>query len=59
MCVDGVERSPSKKASADVSGAGGVETGGITEAVDAGAENVVLVSLATGTAEDLYGLGTC
>ncbi|XP_044356392.1 zinc finger CCCH domain-containing protein 8-like [Triticum aestivum] len=40
--ADGVERSPSKKASADVSGAGGVETGGITVAVAAGADIVVL-----------------
>ena len=45
MCVFGVERSPSVKASADVCGVGGVETGGNTEAVATGADIVVLVSL--------------
>lgn len=54
-----MEKSPSAKTSVDVCGAGGIETGGITEAVAAGADNVVLVSLATGTTKDLYALGTC
>ena len=58
VCVDGVERSPSAKASAGVCGAGGVETGGMTEAVAAGAEMVVLESLTTGTIVDLCALGT-
>ena len=54
VCVDGVDRSPSTKASADVCGAGGVETGGMTEGVAAGADNVVLVSLTTSTADVYY-----
>jgi hypothetical protein len=58
VCVDGVERSPSTKASADVCGAGGVETGGMTEVVAAGDEMVVLGSLTTGTAADLCAFGT-
>ena len=58
VCVDGVERSPSANASADVCGAGGVETGGIIEAVVAGAKMVVLESLTTGTTVDLCALGT-
>ena len=58
MCVDGVERSPSAKASADFCGAGGVETGGMTEAVVAGTEKVVLESLPTSTALELCALGT-
>ena len=44
MCVDGVERSPATKASEEVVGAGGVATGGATEAAAAGAEVVALVS---------------
>ena len=59
VCIDGMERRPSANTSVDVYGARGVETGGITEAVAAGADNVVLVSLATGTTKDLYALGTC
>jgi hypothetical protein len=54
--VDGIERSASTKASVDVCWAG-VETGGGTVAVAAGAESVVLVST-TGTAADLGALGT-
>jgi hypothetical protein len=45
------------KTSADVCGAGGVETCGGTVAVAAGADTVVLGST-TGTAADLAALGT-
>ena len=49
---------PRMKASVDVAGAGGVAAGaGGTEAVAAGADDVALVS-GTGTAADLYPLGT-
>ena len=58
MCVDGVERRASANASAEVCGAGGVDTGGTTVAVAAGAEVVVLESLKTGTTDDLCALGT-
>ena len=53
-----MERSLSAKASADVCGAGGVETRGMTKAVAPGVDIVVLVSLETGTVEDLCALGT-
>ena len=52
-----MERSPATNASEEVCGAGGVATGGTTEAVAAGAEVVALVSLA-GTTADLCALGT-
>ena len=58
MCVDGVERRASANASIEVCGAGGVDTGGTTVAVAAGAEVVALESLTTGTADDLCALGT-
>ena len=58
MCVDGVERSPSAKASAEVCGAREVETRGAIVAVVVDAEIEVLVSLTPGTAEDLCALGT-
>ena len=48
----GVDRTPRTKASVHVVGAGGVATGGGTEAVAAGAEVVALVS-GTGTAANL------
>ena len=48
---------PRTKASVDIAGAGGVATGGGTEAVAAGAEVVPLVSV-TGTTADLCALGT-
>ena len=57
MCVDGVEMTASANASAEVCGAGGVDTGGATVAVAGGAEMVVLEST-TGTADDLCALGT-
>ena len=38
VCVDGVERRASAKASVEVCGAGGVDTGGTTVEVAAGAE---------------------
>ena len=38
MCIDGMERSASAKASSDVGWTGGVETGGGAVAVAAGAE---------------------
>jgi hypothetical protein len=44
-------------ASVEVVGAGGVATGGTTEAVAAGADVVALVSV-TGIAADLCALGT-
>ena len=53
----GVEMAPRTKASVDVAGAGGVAAGGGTEAVDAGADMVALVS-ETGTADDLGPHGT-
>ena len=53
----GVERTPRTKASVDIVGAGGVATGGGTEAVAAGADVVALVS-GTFTVEDLRPLGT-
>ena len=53
----GVERTPRTKASVVVVGAGGVATGGRTEAVAAGAKVVALVS-AMDTAADLCPLGT-
>ena len=52
-----MERSPTTNASVEVVGAGGVATGGATEAVAAGAEVVDLVSV-TGTVADLRALGT-
>ena len=48
----GVERTPRRKASVDVVGAGGVAAGGGTGAVAAGADAVALESV-TGTAADL------
>ena len=57
MCEGGVEKSPTTNTSEEVCGAGGVATGGATEAVAAGAEVVALVSLA-GIAADLCALGT-
>ena len=51
----GVERTPRTKASVDVVGAGGVATGGGTEAVAAGADVVALVS-AMSTTADLWAL---
>ena len=48
----GVVMNPRTKASIDVAGAGGVASGGGTEAVAAGAEVVALVS-GTCTASDL------
>ena len=58
VCVDGVERRTSAKASGEVCGAGGVDTGGTTVEVAVGAKVVVLKSLKTGTADDLCALGT-
>ena len=58
VCVDSMERRASANASEDVCGAGGVDTGGTTMAVAAGAKVVVLESLTTGTADDLCSLGT-
>ena len=52
-----MERSPATNASKEVVGAGGVATGGATEAMAAGADVVALVSV-TGTATDLCLLGT-
>ena len=52
-----MERTPRTNASVEVVGAGGVATGGATEVVAAGADVVALVSV-TGTAADLYLLGT-
>ena len=53
-----MERRASAKASEEVIQAGGVDTGGTTVVVAAGAEVVVLESLTTGTADDLCTLGT-
>ena len=58
VCVDSVERRVSTKALVEVCGAGGVDNGGATVAVAAGAEVVVMESLTTGTANDLCALGT-
>ena len=52
-----MERTPATNASVEVVGAGGVATGGATEAVAAGADAVALESV-TGTDADLYLLGT-
>ena len=52
-----MERTPWTNASVEVVGAGGVATGGATEAVAAGADVVALVSV-IGIAADLCLLGT-
>ena len=55
--MEGVERTASANASADVYCAGGVDSGGGTNGAVAGAETVVITS-AVGTAADLGALGT-
>ena len=55
--MGGVERTPRRKASDEVAGAGGVAAGGGTGPVAASADVVALVSV-TGTAADLCPLGT-
>ena len=52
-----MERSPATNASLEVVGAGGVATGGATEAVAARAKVVALVPV-TATTTDLCALGT-
>ena len=58
VCIDGVERRASAKASVEVCRARGVKIGGATMAIVAGAKVVVVESLTTGTADNLCALGT-